>query len=584
MTGKDNDVDSIAGAGRHRFARTIGEGALALVLALASVAFLTRSLASTGFTHVSADDLDGALQLALLEHWHNVLTGAGTAPWNAPNFFYPVPDTLGYNDGYLLFGIVFTAWRGIGIDPMLAQEFTHFVFRIAGFLGLWVLVRRCFGGSVPAAAFAAILFTLASVNALSLLHSQLTLVGLTPWALVLAGLFLEAVKDGRAGKAFACLAGLSVLTGCWILSGFYTVWFTAVLMLFGAIVILLVWRPVAMPYLRAIRQPRMLAATAAGAAVSLPFIAGFLKVYAPKLRETGGHDAGVTLEYIPRFPQDLVNLGSHNVVWSRTLDPLYGLLSGGESLFTNVRLEPASSMFTPILMICLAIAALRFQRWAAELSPGARAAIGAGLAGAFFFYFVDFQVGGWSPWLVVAKIIPGASGLRVIPRFNLVLLIPASVGLALWLQHDVARRRRFLAVLIAAAILVEQTSNVDLKRMQRGTVEAFLAEVGSPPAGCEAFYAVHLPESSPFWPGVVHDEPTAQWMAADMPAMLVAAAVHLPTLNGHASFLPRGWFLKKPSSDDYIERVHAFAREHGVGPLCVLDLTTRDWMPDLVTP
>ena len=73
-------------------------------------------------------------------------------------------------------------------------------------------------------------------------------------------------------------------------------------------------------------------------------------------------------------------------------------------------------------------------------------------------------------------------------------------------------------------------------------------------------------------------------MAADIPAMLVAAAVHLPTLNGHASFLPKGWFLKNPSSDDYLERVHAFAREHAVGPLCALDLTTRDWTLDPATP
>lgn len=83
---------------------------LALLLAALSLGFLLRSLVFTGFTHVSADDLDGALQLALLEHWRNVFTGAGSAPWNTPNFFHPVPDTLGYNDGYLLLGIVFTAF------------------------------------------------------------------------------------------------------------------------------------------------------------------------------------------------------------------------------------------------------------------------------------------------------------------------------------------------------------------------------------------------------------------------------------------------------------------------------------------
>lgn len=562
----------------------LGEGGLALLLAALSLGFLLRSLVFTGFTHVSADDLDGALQLALLEHWRNVFTGAGSAPWNTPNFFHPVPDTLGYNDGYLLLGIVFTAFRGLGLDALLAQEFTQVAFRITGFLGLWVLVRRCFGGSIPAAAFAAMLFTVAHPNALSLLHSQLTLAGLTPWVFVLVSVVLEALGSGRAWPAFLGMAGLALLMGIWILSGFYTVWFTLVLMLFGALVILLAWRPVAMPYMRALLRPRLLGATAAGAAVSLPFILAFLKVYAPKLRETGGHADSVVLDFIPRFPQDLVNLGSSNVIWSVPLDYLYGLLSGGHSLLAHARLEPASGTFAPVMLVCLVIAAIRFRRWAAGLSAGARAVLGAGLAGTFFFYFVDIQIGGWSPWLILARIIPGASGLRVIPRFNLVLLVPAVTGLALWLQHDIARHSRFLAALVGAALLVEQTSSVDLRHMERGSVEAFLAAVGKPPAGCAAFYTVNRPETSLFWPGVVHDEAAAEWMAGDIPAMLVAAAVDLPTLNGHASFLPQGWFLKKPSSDDYLERIHAYAKERGVGPLCALDLTTKDWSLDPATP
>lgn len=558
----------------------MGEGALALLLAALSLVFLLRSLVFTGFTHVSADDLDGALQLALLEHWRNVLTGAGSAPWNTPNFFHPVHDTLGYNDGYLLFGIVFTAFRGFGLDALLSQELTHVAFRLVGFLGVWVLVRRCFSGSVAAAAFAAVLFAIAHPVMLSLFHSQLALAGLAPWALILAALFLEALEDGRAGAAGARLAGLALLFGAWVLTGFYTAWFTAVLVLFGALVVLVFRWPVAQPFLRALRVPRMPAAVVAGILAAAPFVGAFLLVYASKLKETGGHSDSVVLEYLPRFPQDLVNVGSHNLVWSQPLDPLYRLLSGGTQLLTG----PISGMFPPLTSIALVIAAVRFRRWTAGMSPAVRAVLAAGLAGTFFFYLVDFQIGGWSPWLVLEKVLPGAAGLRVIPRFNLVLLLPVSVVLALWLQADIAARSRLLAFLVGAAILFEQTSIADLRRMQRGSVEAFLAEAGTPPAGCAAFYAVNRPESSLFWPGRVHDEAAAEWMGADIPAMLVAAAVHLPTLNGHASFLPKGWFLKNPSAPDYLERVHAFARERGVGPLCVLDLTTTDWTIDPATP
>lgn len=558
--------------------RLAGEGLLALALAALAIGFLLRSLVAAGFSYVSADDLDGALQLALLEHWRNVLTGVGSAAWNQPNFFHPVSDTLGYNDGYLLFGIVFTGWRQLGIDGLLAQELTHIVFRLAGFLGIWVLVRRGFGGSIAAAAFAAVLFTIAYPTQLSLLHSQLTLAGLSPWALVLASCYLGALRDGAAKAAFLSLSALSALFGIWILSGFYTAWFTAVLMLFGALVILVAWRPVALEYMRGLAQPRMILATATGAAVSVPFIAAFLKVYASKLNETGGHSESVVLEYLPRFPQDLLNIGSHNLVWSALLDPPYRLLSGGTPLLTG----PVSAMFPPVMAIALVAAAVRFRRWTGNCTPQARAVLGAGLAGTFFFYLADFQLGGWSPWLVLSEVLPGASGLRVIPRFHLVLLVPASVALALWLQRDVAARSRLFAALLGLAVLAEQTSIVDLRRMERGSVEAFLADVGTPPAGCTAFYVVNRPESSMFSPGLVHDRPTAEWMAADIPAMLVAAAVHVPTLNGHASFLPEGWFLKNASSDDYVERVRAYARERNVGALCVLDLADRSWSPDPV--
>lgn len=560
-------------------ATMLAEATLALLLAAASLVFLMRSLVFTGFDSVSADDLDGALQLALLEHWHNVLTGAGSAPWNQPNFFHPVPDTLGYNDGYLLFGLVFTALRSLGLDSLLAQELTPVFFRLAGFLGIWVLVRRFFGGSVLAAAFASMLFTIGHPVSLSLFHSQLALAGLTPWALVLAGIFLEALKEGRAGAAFAGLASLALLFGSWILSGFYTAWFTAMLMLFGGLVVLLWRRSLAVPYLTALRAPGMAAAVLVGAALSLPFLVAFFDVYASKLRETGGHPAAVVLEYLPHFPQDLLNIGADNLVWSATLEPLYRLLSG-----TQLSTGPISGMFPPLTSAALVIAAIRGRRWTSDCSPQMRAVLAAAIAGTFFFYLVDFQVGGWSPWLMLDEVLPGASGLRVIPRFNVVLLALAAIVLALWLQWDVARRTKLLAALVGLALLAEQTSIADLRRMQRGTVEAFLAEAGMPPASCAAFYAVNPPEISLFWPGVRHDRPVIEWMAADIPAMLVASAVHLPTVNGHASFLPEGWFLKKPSSDDYLARIQAYARERGVGSLCSLDLTARRWALDAANP
>src|SRR5690348_1563008 len=81
-------------------------GALAAVLCLA---VFFRAELRNGFTLLLGDRHDGVIALAILEHWRNVLRGA--EPWNRMAYFWPVPDTLGYNDGFLAFGLLHAVFR-----------------------------------------------------------------------------------------------------------------------------------------------------------------------------------------------------------------------------------------------------------------------------------------------------------------------------------------------------------------------------------------------------------------------------------------------------------------------------------------
>ena len=73
------------------------------------------------------------IELSILEHWWNVLRGL--SPWDRTDYFFPVPGTLGYNDGYLLFGLLHAGFRTLGADPFLSGELVNASTRVIGFLG-----------------------------------------------------------------------------------------------------------------------------------------------------------------------------------------------------------------------------------------------------------------------------------------------------------------------------------------------------------------------------------------------------------------------------------------------------------------
>ena len=68
-------------------------------------------------------------------------------------------------------------------------------------------------------------------------------------------------------------------------------------------------------------------------------------------------------------------------------------------------------------------------------------------------------------------------------------------------------------------------------------------------------------------------------------AMVVAATLNRPTLNGMSTFLPPGWDLMHPERLDYADRILAEAARHGLREgLCALDLEALRWSGPGWTP
>src|SRR5262245_8785777 len=73
------------------------------VLVLVNLSFFRLQI-SNGFSVLFGDRYDGVIIVAILEHWFNVVRGLSA--WSEVNYFYPHDKTLGYLDGYFIFGLI----------------------------------------------------------------------------------------------------------------------------------------------------------------------------------------------------------------------------------------------------------------------------------------------------------------------------------------------------------------------------------------------------------------------------------------------------------------------------------------------
>ena len=168
-----------------------------------------------GFSLLIGDRYDGVIEVSILEHWFNVVRGH--AHWATTNYFFPAPHTLGYNDGYLLFGLVFSGFRLWGLDPYLSSELVNVVLRAVGFVAFYILARRLAALSVTWALFAAILFTIANNLFVHAYHAQLFSVCFVPVIALLLDGFFRSFWLRQSGAMVATGGGAAALYGAWLL-------------------------------------------------------------------------------------------------------------------------------------------------------------------------------------------------------------------------------------------------------------------------------------------------------------------------------------------------------------------------------
>ena len=520
------------------------------------MAFFFRAQIANDFTLLYGDRYDGVITISILEHWYNVFRGQAF-PFDTFAFF-PQPATLGYNDGYLLQGLLYAPLRALGADPFLAGELVSVLLRALCFAASYGAARRIFSLGRGWTVLAAILITISDNMQMQALHAQLFGVGFAP---VLALLLAQCATAMAAGHSRALLAwgvASALFLAAWLMTGFYMAWF----FLFFILIALAAWLAQAEPARRQLvlrRMKRERWALLGIAACALLFAAPFLALYLPKAIETGQHS------YAEAFANtlslwDLPNSGPGNLLFGGVETWLRGLAG----LPTPVWSEQMTGL--PPLLLALFAGA---QIWLWSPKRKHHLLLRVLSAATLTVWLLTLHIGAFSLWAAVYRLIPGAGAIRVVSRYQLFLTLPVVAITLCWLAQ--ARLTLPLRLVLCGLLLVGEINTAPPLALDRPHELARLRAVPSPPSRCRAFAATAARGETlagAFVDGVY---------SHNVDAMLIAETIRLPTINGFATFVPPQWNLNNPAQHDYPARVRAYAKAHNITGLCGLDLRTLRW-------
>jgi len=518
-----------------------------------SVAVFFRHQLGSGLAVLSGDRLDGLIETTILEHWYNVFRGRDA--WNTTKFFYPLQDSLAYNDGYLVYGMLYSPFRLAGLDMLASGELVNICVKAIGFASFYLLSRISYSASWTFATLGAVLFTLSCTSYEQTYHVQLLSVAFAPLLMYLVERHLASLPNrSRDAALWGCAA--AIVLDLWLLTAFYMAWFTLLLIAVGVLLavglrLARLWRPPAV-------SPGRLWPTALAGGVFVVGALPFLGLYLPKAAETGMHPWSETLSFLPGV-LDIVNVGPDNL--------LFG--SADRALNHAVRPDfPAHGEHTvglpPVLLILFALSLPSLHRRGLLLLLTSLSCL--------VVWTLALHVGSATLWHAVYDIVPGAKAVRVVSRLHILLVAPVILAVIGYLAVLSRRLPGWLLLALCLLLVLEQIDTAPNAGLDHPGEIGRLLAIPPAPAGCQVFYATTTRPGPP-----LYSEELDGTYSLNVDSMLLAEWINLPTVNGMASFVPPGWSLGGTNRPDYAERVKAYLARNHVEHACALDLRSATW-------
>jgi hypothetical protein len=196
----------------------------------------------------------------------------------------------------------------------------------------------------------------------------------------------------------------------------------------------------------------------------------------------------------------------------------------------------------------------------------------------FIFILLIVNVFEKSLWVYVYYYFPGGKALGVISTSLIFLAFPIYVIVVYFISNTIKNKLILLPLILI--LFISEINLAPLKLDRRKEIEMNFS-VSPPLISCNSFYVTGWvnQESNPgYW----------EWFnnqyAHNVSAMLLSQKLHIPTLNGMASFIPKNYDLVgpngtafSPNSDEYKTRISNYIKERNLKDVCLLDLNSKSW-------
>ncbi len=521
------------------------------------------------FRLVPGDLGDTRLVIFTLEHWLKVFLGR--EPFYVLQMFYPDKLALGYADGLFLFSLPYGLFRLLGLDYFTSYQLL-FVFMTAfGYATCTWLLHRALRLDLGFAVLGAVLLT--SLNSVQYQAEIGKLLGFYLYPALLGLLYFYIVTPDRSSwRAWLSLDLFAAGLGLLFFTSYYPAWFflfTLIvfsIMALGALCIRQGLRSTLLAVCKFVRANGLQLGIAV--AVLVVALIPFGVTYGPLVLADSKRSFALVLEFTPTI-RDIINVSDLNYVWSPVLKWL-------KFSFGNREVQMGSPM------LVLGLFMLFYIRQVLALAKGSSGdrhpqddLVFLLSTTAVILFVLIIKYRGVSAWQLIYASVPGASALRALGRYLIIIDMIVAVGAIYglnkayrqWItgQKQASPFRIGGLIALAAALIVEE-ANGAAYRLDKHQQLAFLDRYQAPTTHCAGFFINNAPAA---------DVPPGYYQ---LDAMMIGMKLGIPTVNGYSGIAPSNVFSMMPSGAEYKYGILQWLAENGADQgICELDYQSRSF-------
>ncbi len=533
------------------------------LVCVASIIVLFHNLIFSNFNILLGDRFDALIETNLLQHWYNVIQG--NSKWDTVGYFYPFSNTLGYNDGYFLYGIFYSFFRLLGFDLFISTDLVNILLKVIGFFSFYFLVKKVFKFGFLVSLVGAVAFTFANSMSEQMRHAQLLSVAFAPLLTIFILRYFQSLKVNDSKKSLINGSLASLLLACWLFTSYYMAWYFILFFVVCSSIFMIICVS-NKEYRNKLTVNISYKAFIIPAVVLMFFLIPFLKVYLPKASETGGQSL-YAVEYYAPSPYNVIDPGQYNLIFGKLTNAFFSNIDGlnrvGEF---NIGLAPIS-----LLILLITLACILFKKNKSTFEVFIFSVCLTTVITALF----AINFGGVFLWKFIWQYFPGAKGMRVTVRYFLFLIFPV-VLISTWFLEKIARKRRWVLVsALSLLLIIEQVNFAPNAAFVRADNKRFINSVPVPPKDCKAFYVVGQRKGE--FP-IVTDNIIISYYPHNVDAMLISEVYNLRTINGFSTFNPPGWDFTLNPLASYMARVQNYIKNNNIADgMCEFDLENLKW-------